>query len=73
MESKHIKAMKEPWRQSNHWNALGHEPEDEDEEDEDDKGDIDGPAVKSCVNLAKTVCKLDIFYKCITTADNGLQ
>ena len=23
MESKHIKAMKEPWRQSNHWNALG--------------------------------------------------
>ena len=49
------------------------EPEDEDEEDEDDEGDIDGPAVKSRVNLAKTVCKSDIFYKCITTADNGLQ
>ena len=42
-------------------------------EDEDDKGDIDGPAVESHVNLAKTVCKSDIFYKCITTADNGLQ
>ena len=49
------------------------EPEDEDEEDEDDEGDIDGPAVESHVNLAKTVCKSDIFYKCITTADNGLQ
>ena len=49
------------------------ETEDEDEEDEDDKDNIDGLAVKSHVNLAKTVCKSNIFYKCITTADNGLQ
>ena len=52
--------------------ALNEPDNNEDEdEDEDEECDIDGLAVESFVNIAKTVS--DIFYKCITTANNGLQ
>ncbi|KAG2072852.1 hypothetical protein BDR04DRAFT_1127448 [Suillus decipiens] len=63
MESKHIKAVKEPWRRSSQFKALGqmflsiNEPEHRSIEGEAGET-VDGPAVEAHVDLATTPYKL---------------